>query len=467
MLDVQLIKWDMMNAANYSDSLCGSSNVPMDESLPGMRALLDADHIGSIVQRQLQSAGYELTASAIEYIRYKPFTNCLATYRVTLRNSDNEDQETVLWGKAFTLVDFAVAKEKLKSRQKRISNVLAQGIVLENEQIIIDDIANDQQLDGLQTIFDSRKLRRILYALVPDYPASKWRISHKRLTSTIVRFKPEKRAVVRIATTATNLVSDEERDLVMFLRCYCDARGDGIFALMRNLASDSSGLTQSYVPRPFAYLADKRILIVEGVNGLPLLKLLGEQDGESVLARTAKALHELHRADYSTLTSRGRTDILSDAQAAALAITGVLPDQAAIVDEIIVSIEDGLAQSVVRTGFVHGDFHHDQILFQPAKEVLLDFDRSYRGDTIADVGNFCAHLRLLEIEGRLQNAATAEEQFIVGYEKASGTAIIRHELKYWIALGILLRAIHPFRTLQPNWREQITVALGACRECLS
>lgn len=253
----------------------------------------------------------------------------------------------------------------------------------------------------------------------------------------------------------------------MFLRCYCDDRGAGIFAVMQNLASDPSGSTQSYVPRPYAYLADKRILIVEGVNGLPLLECLEEQDGESVFARTARALHELHIADCSTLTSRGRTDILSDAQTAAIAITGVLPAQTAIVNEILVLIENGLVQSDVRTGFVHGDFHHDQILFQPTKEVLLDFDRSYRGDTIADVGNFCAHLRLLEIEGRIKNAASAEEQFIGGYEKASGTTIFRHELKFWTALGMLLRAIHPFRTLQPNWREQITVALGACRECLS
>ncbi len=456
-----------MNAANYSDALRDSSNVPLDESLPGMRALLDVDHIGSIVRRQLQSAGYELTACAIEYIRYKPFTNCLATYRVSYRNSDNEDQETVLWGKAFTPADFAVAKEKLKTRQKRVSDILVEGIVLEDKQIIIDDIANDPQLHGLQTIFDSRKLRRILYELVPDYPASKWRISHKRLATAIIRFKPEKRAVVRIATTATNLVSSEVRELVMFLRCYCDDRGAGIFAVMQNLASDPSGSTQSYVPRPYAYLADKRILIVEGVNGLPLLECLEEQDGESVFARTARALHELHIADCSTLTSRGRTDILSDAQTAAIAITGVLPAQTAIVNEILVLIENGLVQSDVRTGFVHGDFHHDQILFQPTKEVLLDFDRSYRGDTIADVGNFCAHLRLLEIEGRIKNAASAEEQFIGGYEKASGTTIFRHELKFWTALGMLLRAIHPFRTLQPNWREQITVALGACRECLS
>ncbi len=298
-----------MNAANYSDSLRDSFNVPVDESLPGMRALLDADHIGSIVQRQLQSAGYELTACAIEYIRYKPFTNCLATYRVKYRNGDNEAHETVLWGKAFTPADFAVAKEKLKSRQKRMSRTLVEGIVLANELIIIDDMANDMQLDGLQTIFDSRKLRRVLYELVPDYPASKWRISHKRLTTTIVRFKPEKRAVIRIATTATNLVSGEERELVMFVRCYCDNRGDSIFAVMQNLASDSSGLNQSYVPRPYAYLSDKRLLIVEGVNGLPLLECLEVQDGESVFARTARSLHELHNADGSTLSVRGRAEI--------------------------------------------------------------------------------------------------------------------------------------------------------------
>lgn len=456
-----------MNAANYSDSLRDSFNIPVDESLPGMRTLLDAGHIGNVIRKQLQTAGHELTACTIEYIRYKPSTNCLATYRVTYRDDQNEVLETVLWGKAFARADFAVATDKLKSRQKRMTNILAEGIVLEGALIIIDDIANDMQLEGLQTIFDSRKLRRILYELVPDYPASQWRISHKRLTTSIIRFKPEKRAVVRIATIATNLASGEERDLIMFLRCYCDSRGENIFAVMQNLASGTAGLARACVPRPFAYLSEKRLLIVEGVNGLPLLDCLERPDGLTFLTRTAGALHELHNVKSGTLARRNRTDILADAQSAAAAIKGVLPIEVSTVNAVLKSIENGLVESASRIGFVHGDFHHDQVLFQPAKDILLDFDRSYRGDVSADVGNFCAHLRLLELEGRIKNAAAAEEQFIGGYEKCSGAAIDRTELKYWTALGILLRAIHPFRSLQPNWPEQMSKALGACRECLS
>ncbi len=440
--------------------------LPRDENLSGMAQLLDARQIGTIIARHASLAGDRLLDCTVEYVRYKPQTNCLATYRVHARGDDGMIRESMFFGKCYTAADFELAVTKIEAKGNSRGAYSAAPLFFSDYRIIIDEMKSDPHLEGLETLLDPRKLRRLFYEWLPEYSPSAWRISYKQLQIAYVRYKPEKRAVVRFNTTATHLHTGAKRAIEAYGRCYCDDRGRELFRLMSALHSEFVNDASTTVPRPCAYSDEKRLLLVEGVAGTALFDVLAEKDRRQAIERTARALHRLNSIRSIDLAQRDAKSLISDAESTAAAIRSILPERARIVDRIVTTLGANLRSASGVCDFVHGDFHHGQLLLQPDKEVLLDFDRSYCGDALADIGNFCAHLRVLEFDGRIEGAQSAESQFVADYERIGGAPLNRDALAYWTALGLLLLAVRPFRTLRPNWRSEVAAILELCLKVL-
>lgn len=442
--------------------------IPNDATLPGLATLLCVEKVAGPVGSRLTTHGSRIKSFSIEYIRYKPGTNCVATYRLTIIDPVlGEEYELVLFGKSYTAADFDQAVEKLYSRVKHECAVLDSAIVLHEDKIIIDEMANDPQLNSLRTVFDSRKLRRLLYRLVPDYPADQWRLSHKRLQVKVIRYKPEKRAVIRLETVATNLESTAKHPVVIYVRCYSDERGAEIFERMLELSNSFKADERVRTPRPFAYLAEENMLIVESQEGEPFLEWLEAHDQATCMERAAEALAHLHCSAKVRLPNKSMRTVLEEVGATASTLKTFVPEQEELIGGIYDSLASRLTNSPDSVGPVHGDFHHGQILVQPDRSILLDFDRSYEGDPMADLGNFCAHLYLLEMRGLRMKADTAVDHFIRSYSKFSGRSVDRQCLNLWMSLGILMLAVHPFRTLQEDWHQQTCHLLQFCSEKLT
>ncbi len=123
--------------------------------------------------------------------------------------------------------------------------------------------------------------------------------------------------------------------------------------------------------------------------------------------------------------------------------------------------------SFYEPGLVHGDFYHGQILMWDKNTALLDFDRSHIGDVAMDIGNFCAHLRLLRIYGLVADDSLLESAFVGAYERASGERLPAARLNFWTAFSLFQLGVEPFRRLEPSWPEKTERIISQCRQILT
>ncbi len=98
---------------------------------------------------------------------------------------------------------------------------------------------------------------------------------------------------------------------------------------------------------------------------------------------------------------------------------------------------------------IHRDFHEKQILLDGDSGHLVDFDTICNGDPAIDYGNFLAHLKLAELQERL-DAGKCAEAFAGGYKLANERSANHHAAAYEAATYLRLSCIYFFNT---RWRH--------------
>lgn len=428
---------------------------PRDDHLIGLATLLDRDRIREILSSRRLDPSIQINNCTVSYVRYKPQTNCLVAYEV--QYVDSKSEETVnerFFGKCYLQVDFQNAVDKATFSPEVANSMLPTVITLEDQHSIIYNCRADRTLDSLPLLFDPRKLVRLLYRVLPQYDKDTWRISDKRLRSEVVRFKPEKRALVRITSRVTHRATREKKDLSIYVRHYSGNQGQIVYDNMRDLQTELGGLTNITVPEPLAYLPDKRILLLNGVPGERLSDLLAGPLSRDILRRTARALANLHVVAVPNVQQRTTGDLLKDAEDTAASLKCLMPETRPMIDKVLAWLQELNASTGPRGTFVHGDFYYDQVLVRNNAVAILDFDRSYRGDPLADVGNFCAHLLLMGRRQHLSEAAELADAFVDEYFSCTELDADRRRLQLWTIFGLFQLAVSPFRIYDKAWRTK-------------
>ena len=444
-------------------------SVPKDPLIPGLSRLLNWNSFKHLLNNRLGGALGPIAAGDIVYVRYKPGTNCIIAYSLECaRENLWRSSRFLVYAKVFTEDDYPTALEK--SRQRRWIRVsgLEPFIPLTAEKSILYVFPNDPVIEGLRLLSDSKKLQRILYENLERYPETRWRISDKRTRLTPVRYKPERRMVVRCDTWAAHRESTERSRLKLYLRFYADDTGKDVYGLQKALHESSREPGYFLVSRPLAYIDDRRLLMLEKLPGQPLYeKILGGQAEKAVL-KTAIALAKLHERSATGLQKRDIESYLDDARATCSMLKALLPENRDLTSMVMDRLENHNQEDEPSAiGFVHGDFYYGQVLTHQKEIGILDFDRSHSGHSISDIGNFCAHLRLLRLGGQLDDDSTLGDGFISTYEQASGRKIDRREIAFWTAYGLFQLAVGPFRRLEPDWRRRTGEILEECHRILS
>jgi aminoglycoside phosphotransferase (APT) family kinase protein len=115
---------------------------------------------------------------------------------------------------------------------------------------------------------------------------------------------------------------------------------------------------------------------------------------------------------------------------------------------------------------VHGDFHYGQVRVGSQRIKFIDFDRSHLGSPVADLGNFLAHLHLLELEKKPVDGKKLASRFVNAYLDAAPKKIEHGELNWWIALSLFYLTVAPFRRLDFEWPDKIQDILKTAEEYL-
>jgi aminoglycoside phosphotransferase (APT) family kinase protein len=389
-----------------------------DPELIGLPVLLDPPLLLERLRQRLPEI--ELKGIRGSYLRYKPKTNCLASYML-----DTSVGEFEIYAKAYTPAD---ATKLAKLEQRPSTSLLGPG------QIHLDDLAigvfvfpNDADLESLGDVASEDGRERLLRQLLPELEDVS-RYSIERLA-----YKPERRYVGQLR------LDDRPRAVLRFYS------NDDFLRASRNTKVLESGKTLRLPGRVGRSERDAAIAL-EWLEGALLSELLARDSIDQVCFQSAGwALAELHAMRCNKLRGVTRQMEVEAINQSVEFAAAICPDLAEELANLAGKVGQYLLEQPVRAQCVHGDLHAQQILFQSEGVALLDLDEAYRGDAAADIGNFLAQLWRAAPE-YLEKCRTA---LLDGY--STGGVVSADHVRRYTAASLLRLTPEPFRRREANW----------------
>ena len=401
-----------------------------DPALPGLGTLLDPRAFAA----RLRAAhpGAEVGAAAATYVRYKPRTSCLVSYRVELRGTHHH-----VYAKAYG----PKAEGKLDKRRERRGKRL----VFDDLDVAVHLFPDDHQLPALAGLGDACARPRLLERIVPERP-DLW-------SGEIVgiRYKPERRYVGRLGTAAGGTAA---------LRLYAKSELRRAHAAAGAVASDR----ELVVPRLLGRSDGLRALALEWLPGRSLEdSLLDPRTEPDALAVVAAALARLHEQRPPEPRDARRVDETAAAVAAAAdGVATVLPAVEARARELGRRLAARLAALTFVPRMIHGDFTADQVLLAGDTAGILDLDRAGPGHPAADLGSFLARLECDVMSGALDRnrAESFAGELVEAYRQRTSHAS-ELPVDLYAAAALLRLAVEPFRRREPDWPDRTETILAA------
>ncbi len=433
---------------------------PADNALKGITTLFDTRAMSERFSNWLSPALGALASCEIEYVRYKPQTNCLICYILTFTTASNDTIEERSYAKLFTHSDYADACHKLSAKRWESHDSAAPTYLLEQEKAILYRFPNDTALKGLRTLTTPKRLQRILYQNLADYPKVTWRISDSKLNLTVASYKPERRAVLHIATKATNRSTAEKRPLSIYIRFYSDERGQTQIDCLKTLQTEHNSSDSLLTPQPICYLPEDRALLAYSIPGISLEELSTHNDIIHYTELTAKALATLHNTTANIFPSISHNQLVDQLRQELTTTTeyicSLVPEAQETASTIYSNLIQYLDKLTIDIGLTHGDFHPGQVIYQDEHIGIIDFDRAKNGPQLADLANYIANIRQLPEDNATSSISEIEDALTTFYESATTTNIDKQELSFWIAYKLFNMAVTPFRKCTPNWRASVS-----------
>lgn len=407
--------------------------VQHDRSLPGLALLLDPDAMVEQLRRLLPDAG--IRAATARYLRYKPFTNCLAGYRLSAASGEFD-----IYAKAHR-PDAIEKLEKARSRH-RVPDGLGLGrIVLNSVSVVAAAFPNDDKLQILRRWSDTGRRHKLLKRLVHRSPLAQGELE-------VLGYKPERRIVARIVGPDG---------------CRGVLRGclAGAFAQSTAGARAFQSRGALRIARCLGTSGRDHALALEWLPGRPLADVLVDDDAfqSSTLVSIGAALAELHGQQVECLPVQTLAQESCRLGAVARAMAFVCPHIARRVLDLPSRILARLPLSRVQS--IHGDFYAKQVLLSGDAVAFIDFDEAAIGDPTTDLATFLAHLERNVLAGRLSRGRLelSADLLLDGYRRVTSMLPLQG-LEARLAGSLLCLAPHPFRDREPDWRDRIEAILA-------
>lgn len=332
-----------------------------------------------------------------------------------------------------------------KEKRKQLSRKTPPGLIscFPDLGLVFRIAGIDERINGLKHIFRPRALPVLLSkVLPPEYG----RITKCR--TEILGHRLGKRCVVRYRYKTL-----EGKPGSVIGKIYKSPElGRNVYLLMKGLwtngfAKDAED--QIFIPKPLGYVHDLQLIIMEDVSGASL-RDLGNVPIDRVIQAAGRALAKLHRTSLRPSKEHSVDDEIE-----------ILKHNVKMTSLIYPELESVLTMALGKTlealdgcrnfnpTLVHRDFHERQVLFHKGRSILLDFDTLCTSDPALDVGNYLAHLDLLEMQG-IGTSKRLRQIFLAAYDVLAQENFQSRVEVYTKASFLRLACQYP---LQSPWRH--------------
>jgi ATP-binding cassette, subfamily B, bacterial len=405
---------------------------PADEALirregdlPGLGFVLDTERVRDRLASLWPEAG--VSAARAVYLRYKPRTSCIVSYRMTTSGGEIDVHAT-----ARARSD----DQKLaKARERACSNHDLRLFVLEDCAVVVSVFPEDARLPGLRWL-DSPEKRQDLRRRLLGRDVSPGAL-------TRLRYKPERRWVGCLSGGNAPPV---------FLKAYAAPEFEN--GLLGSLLQSNEPALR--IPRRLGINATKGLLALEWIDGRPLGEALhAGEAGEEETRCAGEALARLHRQPPHRLPLRTRSIKAEHLISTADTLGFLQPDLADRARALMLDLAIRLAALPRCERLVHGDFHSGQMLLTGGVPMMIDFDEAALGDPAEDLGSFLAHLECDEIAGLLATPkrSAVAAALVEGYARTASPPP-EHVLRLHTGAVLFQRATQFFRDRDPLWPER-------------
>ena len=273
------------------------------------------------------------------------------------------------------------------------------------------------------------------------------------MATTVVRYKPENRAVLRCEAES----QPQSSDAAVYLRVYPSKRSaTAMHSIMSDLLGWLGPQAKLCIPKPLASDRDQNILVLDSLPGLKLKSLVRTASAREALERTAEALAVLHGYKDPKMLRWTVADHLAKARQVIHLLAQFFPELRKQIEEIGQALRAQAPRDEdCASGFVHGDFHYGQVLIHPTKVGFLDFDQAHTGPVVADLGRLLAHLRYQHIKGRPAEDGSVADAFLEAYARATQKPLVPQVISWWTALALLQMSVRPIRRLDADGPNKV------------
>ena len=215
----------------------------------------------------------------VTYLRYKPNTNCIVSYQFDRRNPATCELEPAFYyGKCSDPGGFRTANNKFQTHKWIQPSVGPAVVPFEEGSAIFYAFPNDTELDGLGILQTPEKLRRFVGSHIRGSEDQNQRISRSSLTTELVRYKPERRAVLRTRTKLLDRNTDTRDKVRIYWKVCAEIQTQEVHRRMRFLKNNLHRSSGVRVPNPLGYDPEGRILVIGEIKGRQLTKVLESKE---------------------------------------------------------------------------------------------------------------------------------------------------------------------------------------------
>jgi hypothetical protein len=238
-------------------------------------------------------------------------------------------------------------------------------------------------------------------------------------------------------------------------RVYARRGDESLVTTLRLLACHWEEIPAA-VPRVTFHDRARHFVVLTWLPGTPLHDLL-ESAPSAYAVATARALRAYQTVPARDLSSYDTQDELGTirklARRASRVRPALGPELAAIADSAALAVANHRDEPLV---LAHRDLHDKQVIAGDGGVGIIDWDWASASPAGLDPGNFLAHLRLRELQGRIgaERARTLRSVFLAEY--IGPDADSRPDLRTWETLALVrLAAVYSTRPAWPGLAESL------------